>query len=149
MAPTDRSEGISSLSTRASSTVRFGRFASTLRSMSELANPETRATMMVFGPSVRMRSRNDSSNPRMIELIPTMAVMPMTTPRTVSAERILFARIVPKAMPIVSAKRATLTIGPYSRLNASIGSSLAAWMDGYSPKNNPTTAVIPMPMATE
>ena len=59
----------------------------------------TRATMIVFGPSVRMRSRNESSNPRMIELIPTIAVMPMTTPRTVSPERILFARIVPRAMP--------------------------------------------------
>ncbi len=77
-----------------------------------------------------MISRNESSNPRMIELMPTIAVMPITTPRTVRPERILFARIVPNAMPIVSVKSATLTIEPYSRLNASIGSSLAALIDG-------------------
>ena len=67
----------------------------------------TRATMIVFGPSSRIMSRNESSKPRMIELMPTMAVMPMTTPRTVSADRILLARIVPNAIPIVSAKSAT------------------------------------------
>ncbi len=73
-------------------------------------------------------SRNESSNPRMIELMPTIAVMPITTPSTVSADRILFARMVPRAIPIVSAKSATRTI--YSRLSASIGSSRAALIDG-------------------
>jgi hypothetical protein len=37
----------------------------------------------------------------------------------------------------------------YSFLNASIGSSRAARDAGYRPKNNPTTAVIPMPTATD
>ena len=63
-----------------------------------------------------MRSRNDSSNPRMIELIPTMAVMPITTPRTVSAERILLAQIVAMAMLMVSVMSATLPSDPIPAL---------------------------------
>src|SRR5690606_36118256 len=37
----------------------------------------------------------------------------------------------------------------YSRLSASIGSSEAACMAGYSPKKSPTTAVMPMPTPTD
>src|SRR5206468_12543131 len=37
----------------------------------------------------------------------------------------------------------------YSRRSASIGSSAAARIAGYSPKNRPTSAVIPTPMATD
>ena len=94
-----------------------------------------RATMMVLGPSSRIMSRNESSKPRMIELMPTIAVMPITTPRTVSPDRILLARIVPSAIPIVSAKSATRTMFVSSRIptpacSASIGSSVAALIDG-------------------
>ena len=54
---------------------------------------------MVFGPSSRIESRSDSSKPRMSEVIPTIDVMPMTTPSTVSADRILFVRSVSIDMP--------------------------------------------------
>ena len=94
-------------------------------------------------------SRNESSNPRMIELIPTMAVMPMTTPRTVSAERILFARIVPMAIAIVSAKSATLTIDalfPSERFDRIEPRRLDRRVEA---EEEPTTAVIPIPIATE
>ena len=69
----------------------------------KLASPK-RCTKIVFGPSVLIIASNESSNPRMIDVIPTIDVMPMTTPRTVSADRILLARIVPSAITIVSSE---------------------------------------------
>ena len=53
---------------------------------------------IVFGPSARMLSRSDSSKPRMSDVMPTIDVMPMTTPRMVSAERSLLLRSVSSAM---------------------------------------------------
>ena len=63
---------------------------------------------MVFGPSARIESRSDSSKPRMSDVMPTIDVMPMTTPSTVSAERILFARSVSTDMVMISPKRPVL-----------------------------------------
>src|SRR5262245_35847890 len=54
-----------------------------------------------------MRSRIDSSKPRMSAVMPTIDVMPMTTPSTVSAERILLVRTVSNAITITSLKRPT------------------------------------------
>ena len=51
-------------------------------------------TMIVSGPSWLIESRNDWSKPRISEVIPTIDVMPMTTPSTVNAERILLVRSV-------------------------------------------------------
>ena len=45
--------------------------------------------MIVFGPIWLIASRSDLSNPRMSDVMPTIEVMPITTPSTVSAERIL------------------------------------------------------------
>ena len=50
--------------------------------------------MMVLGPSWLIDSRSELSNPRMSDVMPTIDVIPMTTPSTVSAERILFVRSV-------------------------------------------------------
>ena len=82
--------------------------------------------------------------------MPTIDVMPMTTPSTVSAERILFVRSVSNDIATISREQpgAHCRHG-YSRLSASIGSSRAARIAGYRPKNRPTTAVMPMPMATD
>ena len=108
-------------------------------------------TKTVFGPSARIESRSDSSNPRMSDVIPTIDVMPMTTPRTVSAERILLVRSVSNDIDTISRTvRTRIAAMLIRRLrSASIGSSRAARIAGYSPKNSPTTAVIPMPIATD
>ena len=42
-----------------------------------------------------------------------------------------------------------MAIGRHSRLSASIGSRRAARIAGYRPKNSPTSAVMPMPSATD
>ena len=77
-------------SARASEIVRFGRFSRSRISapLAKLVMPK-RCTVMVLGPSARIMSRSDSSKPRIIAVMPTIDVMPMTTPSTVSAERIL------------------------------------------------------------
>src|SRR5438045_9431134 len=49
-----------------------------------------------------MESRSDSSKPRISEVMPTIDVMPMTTPSTVRAERILFVRSVSIDIPTIS-----------------------------------------------
>ncbi len=109
---------------------------------------------MVLGPSSRIESRSVSSKPRISEVMPTIDVMPMTTPRTVSAERILLVRSVSTDMPTISLSSparipAIYSRLIYSRLRASIGSRFAALIAGYIPKNRPTIAVMPMPMATD
>ena len=73
-----------------SETVRFGRFISWVKMspLVRLVGPK-RWTKMMSGPIARTESRSDSSKPRIIAVIPTIDVMPMTTPSTVSAERIL------------------------------------------------------------
>ena len=56
--------------------------------LAKLVMPK-RWTKIVFGPIARIMSRSDWSKPRIIAVMPTIDVMPMTTPSTVSAERIL------------------------------------------------------------
>ena len=103
--------------------------------------------MIVSGPSWLIESRSELSKPRMSDVMPTMEVMPITTPSTVSAERILLVRSVSNAMPTISRSRPVrIPAIAYSLRKASIGSSLDARIAGYRPKNSPTTAVMPMPM---
>ena len=61
--------------------------------------------MMVLGPSWLIDSRSELSKPRMSDVIPTMEVMPMTTPSTVSAERILLVRSVSNDIVTISPSR--------------------------------------------
>src|SRR5262245_60573046 len=93
-------------SARASDVVRFGRFRS-----SRISAPFAKSVMpnrwmkIVFGPIVANRSRMDLSKPMMSDVMPTMAVMPITMPSTVSPERILLVRTVSNAIPMTSLKR--------------------------------------------
>ena len=81
----------------------FGRFATSRNDLpAEKLNALNFWTKTVFGPSARIESRSDSSNPRMSDVIPTIDVMPMTTPRTVSAERILLVRSVSNDIDTIS-----------------------------------------------
>ena len=57
---------------------------------------------MMRGPTWAMASRTDWSKPRMSAVMPTIDVMPMTTPRTVSPERSLFVRTVSNAIVTTS-----------------------------------------------
>ena len=83
--------------------VRFGRFTTSRKLLPLIIDsPLNFWTRMVFGPSSLMESRSDSSNPRMSEVMPTIEVMPMTTPSTVSAERILLVRSVSSDMTTIS-----------------------------------------------
>ena len=88
---------------------------------------------MIFGPIVLIASRSDWSKPRIIAVIPTIDVMPITTPSTVSAERSLLVRTVSKAIATTSVKRlARIVVAPrrhsfrHSFLRASMGSRRAA-----------------------
>ena len=73
----------------ASSGVRLGR-----RSNSERSSPAARlipencARKIVSGPTAEIVSRRDSSKPRIMDVIPTIDVIPMTTPSTVNPDRI-------------------------------------------------------------
>src|SRR5262245_28237731 len=96
-------DGACSSMARASDTVRFGRLRKVENSVAlEKLNGPKRWMMMIFGPMALIESRSDSSNPRIIAVIPTIEVMPITTPRTVSAERILFDLSVSNAMRTTS-----------------------------------------------
>src|SRR5262245_5005403 len=64
---------------------------------------------MVLGPSVRIMLRSDSSKPRISEVMPTIEVMPITTPRIVSAERSLLPRSVSIAIRQISPIRPLFT----------------------------------------
>ena len=70
------------------------------------------ATKTVSGPSERILSRNDSSKPRIIAVMPTTALMPMTMPSTVSDERSLFVRSVSSAMTTTSLRSPYRIAGP-------------------------------------
>src|SRR5438045_804959 len=63
---------------------------------------------IVSGPIARIIARSDSSNPRIIAVMPTIDVMPITTPSTVSADRILFDRTVSNAVATTSLTRDAL-----------------------------------------
>src|ERR1041385_1925869 len=82
----------------------------------------------------------------MSDVMPTIAVMPMTTPSTVNAERSLLARSVSSASAATSRSSSRFI---YSRLNASMGSSRAARDAGERAEDSPTAAVMPMPSATD
>ena len=77
-------------------------------------------------------SRSDWSKPRIIAVMPTIEVMPMTTPSTVSAERILLVRTVSNAIAddFAQTEPSRIAMSAYSFLNASIGSSRAARIAG-------------------
>src|SRR6187200_2154824 len=103
-------EGASFSIALASSTVRFGR-----RMIAAKSAPPARLTalallsMIVLGPSSRIMLRSDSSKPRMSDVIPRIEVIPMTTPRIVSADRILFVRSVSSAITNTSRQRPLFT----------------------------------------
>ncbi len=54
--------------------------------------------MIVFGPSALIDWRSELSKPRISDVMPTIEVTPITTPSTVSAERILLPRSVLNAI---------------------------------------------------
>src|SRR5688572_25001444 len=81
---------------------------------------------MMLGPISRTDSRSDSSNPRTIAVMPTMDVMPMTTPSTVSADRSMLLRIVSSAITITSVTRLALI--------ASASYSVAAGASSFLPQ---------------
>ena len=88
---------------------RFGRLISSLNSAppAKLVIPK-RCRKMVFGPIAAIIARSDWSKPRIIDVMPTIEVIPMTTPRTVSAERSLLPRTVSNAIATTSPSRPTL-----------------------------------------
>src|SRR3954471_22989806 len=99
-------EGQSRSIASASSRDRLGRRATSrkLFPAAKLSAPHF-WTMIVLGPSWLIESRSELSNPRSSDVIPTIDVMPMTTPSTVSADRILLVRSVSKAIPTISESR--------------------------------------------
>src|SRR5438034_8237589 len=100
---------VCSSSARMSDTVRFGRFNSSFTSVAfEKLTTLKRYRKMVLGPICRIKSRIDSSKPRTSAVMPTIDVMPITTPRTVRPERILFVRTVSNAIAITSLMRPNL-----------------------------------------
>src|SRR6266542_1865490 len=114
---TSATDGHSRSIARASSIVRFGRRATSRKLLPEakLSAPNF-CTMIVFGPSCEIASRNDLSKPRISDVIPTIEVMPMTTPSTVSAERILLVRSVSNDITKISDSSPVRTPAIYSRL---------------------------------
>ena len=139
---TSATDGASRLIASPSSTVSPGRLIrSTNEAPDEKLTAPKRWTKMVRGPSDRIESRSEVSKPRMSAVMLTIEVMPMTTPRMVSAERILLAHSVSKAISAVSRKSARrFSRAPVIRASsASIGASRAARRAGYQPKNRPTS----------
>ena len=94
---------VCSSSARASEIVRVGRLSRSRNSapLAKLLMPN-RCTKMMRGPTWAMASRTDWSKPRMSAVMPTIDVMPMTTPRTVRPERSLFVRTVSNAIVTTS-----------------------------------------------
>ena len=72
--------------------------------------PPKRCTKIVFGPSELIELRSEVSKPRISEVIPTIDVTPITTPSTVSAERILLLRSVSNAISAVSRSSANCLV---------------------------------------
>ena len=134
----------------ASSIDKFGRLAISRNVLPDeaLIRPNF-CTMMVFGPSSRNRSRSDSSKPRISDVMPTIEVMPMTTPSTVSADRILLARSVSKDIATISPS--TRCAVPPSPTPASTRRSDPARRAHrrIEPEEQADDAVMPMPMPTD
>ena len=105
----------------------------------------------MFGPSWLIESRSDWSKPRISDVMPTIDVMPMTTPSTVSAERILLRAHGVERHRDDFARAARDANAPSLFPSAALRSDRArgARIAGYSPKNRPTSAVMPMPSATD
>ena len=70
---------------------------------------DDKALWKLLGKAVTDKKRVNREDPGNPDDCPTIAVMPMTTPSTVRPERILLALMVPRAIPIVSAKSARRT----------------------------------------
>ena len=86
-----------------SSAVIFGRRINCMNDeLDEKLEMPNFCTKIVFGPSELIELRREESNPRISDVMPTIDVTPMTTPSTVSAERILLLRKVSNAMAAVS-----------------------------------------------
>src|SRR3989441_5147010 len=114
----------------ASSSVRFGRRSSSVNSFPDaMLTPLNFATKMVSGPSWRMPSRSDSSKPRIIAVMPTTAVIPMTMPSTVSPERSLFARSVSSAMTTTSLRSPYRIKGPSCFFTHSFPTECFDWIE--------------------
>ena len=96
-----------------------------------------------------MMSRSDSSNPRMSDVMPTMAVMPMTTPRTVRrrAQLVRAQRVERHATTNLAQQPGRGVIIRASTPQSDRGGRRGG--AGYAPKNNPTIAVMPMPSTTD
>ena len=90
----------------ASSSVRSGR---RIRSQNSL--PAAKLAMLILldvdgvGPHLANEVSIWSPKPRMSEVMPTIDVTPMTTPRIVSADRSLLVTSVPTAIERISASR--------------------------------------------
>src|SRR5262249_44449005 len=122
---------------------------------------------MILGPASAMRSRSDWSKPRIMAVMPTIDVMPITTPSTVSAERILFDQIVSNAITTTSRKSPSriatshpsgergrlqtsdFRLQTYSYRSASMGSKRDALNAGHMPKKMPTDAEKLSPIAND
>ena len=66
---------------------------------------ENFVSMMTSGPIVSMVSRSDWSSPRISDVLPTIDMMPMTTPRIVSPDRAFWSRSVATAIVTISPNR--------------------------------------------
>ena len=94
-----------------SSAVRFGRRINCMKDeLDEKLEMPNFCTKIVFGPSELIDSRSEESNPRISDVMPTIDVTPITTPSTVSAERILLLRRVSNAMAAVSPSSANCLV---------------------------------------
>ena len=114
---------------RASETVRFGRLHELANStpFAKLSGPNALDDDDVRARSPGSMSRSDWSKPRIIAVMPTIDVMPMTTPSTVSPERILLrAHGVERHRDDFAEQTDADRHARYSFLSASIGSSRAA-----------------------
>ena len=90
----------------ASPSFRFGRFSSSMKSR-PLENDSKPAfsRYTVLAPSWLICVRIESEKPPMSDVIATIDITPITTPRMVSAERSLLARSVSTEMPRMSQRR--------------------------------------------
>src|SRR5688572_6869681 len=103
MTDTASIDGASRSIATASSGVMFGRFSSSSNfAPAARLTPENFAMKIVSDPMVLIESRSDSSKPRMSDVMPTIDVMPMTTPSTVRTDRILLTRSVSQDIRTIS-----------------------------------------------
>src|SRR3989442_1043330 len=134
---------------RASSTFieglrRQGQFSSVSSQM--LTPPwKWRPTQKVFGPDCSSMSLTPLLKPLISAPITITTITPIATPRIVSAARTLLARSESSAMPTPSSRGVTR----YSWRSATMGSSRAARLAGYTPATMPTPAPSSTPSTIE